>query len=68
MTNFLAPSILDTYTLGPLRVLIDAQSGEIKAVQDARTGCAASLMYSRGAIATAQTQAHNAWASTADVS
>ena len=59
--------MFSTYTFGPLRVILDSDTGAIVSIQDALTGCAASLMYSRAAILHAATQARLAWESTADV-
>jgi len=59
-------SRMDVYTVGRLRVLIDQASGDVEAVQDSLTGCAASLMYCKAEIADAQTVARLAWASTSD--
>lgn len=69
LQSFKAPTpILDTVIVdGVLTVLIDQASGEPVAVQDTLTGCAASLMYSQGSIARAQTIARQAWASTSDL-
>lgn len=52
---------------GILRVLVDAESGEPIAVQDAATGCAAEFLYSQRAIRAARDAARRAWASTADL-
>jgi hypothetical protein len=57
-------TILQVLTFGPLRVFVDTETGRVVSVQDALTGCAASLLYSQGAIATASRLAHQAWAST----
>lgn len=51
-----------------LRVLVNAYTGSIVAVQDARTGLAADFLYSRSQIARAKEAARNAWQSTADLS
>jgi hypothetical protein len=59
--------LLTHYQFGPLRVLIDDTSGTVLAVQDALTGCAASLLYSQRDIAQAVKQAELAWASTSDM-
>jgi len=56
-------SMFEHYTIGPLRVIIDAASGEVVGVQDALTGCAASLLYSQRSIAGAVAQARNAFQS-----
>jgi hypothetical protein len=52
---------------GILRVLVDSETGEPVAVQDAATGCAAQFLYSKGAIRAAELAARNAWRSTADL-
>lgn len=52
---------------GPLAVTLDTLTGEVIAVRDALTGCAASLMYSKGQIAWAVAFAQRAWASTAEL-
>jgi hypothetical protein len=52
---------------GILRVLIDQETGEPFAVQDAATGVAAKFLYSKGAIANAERAARAAWQSTADL-
>lgn len=64
-----APSpLFDTVIVdNVLTVLVDQATGEPVAVQDTLTGCAASLMYSQGSIARAQTIARQAWASTSDL-
>jgi hypothetical protein len=59
--------MFNTYTFGPLRVVLDAETGEIVSVQDAMTGCAAAFMFTRQAIANATRQARLAWESTSDV-
>lgn len=58
--------MFQTFTIGPLRVILDEQSGEVVSVQDAISGCAAAFMFSRAAIAYAVAQAKLAWASTTD--
>lgn len=58
--------LFDVYRVERLRVLIDQATGEVAAVQDALTGCAASLLYSRTEIQRAAALASLAWASTAD--
>jgi hypothetical protein len=65
-TRFTPQSLMDVYTVGRLRVLIEQATGEVVSIQDAVSGCAASLMYCKAEIANAQTAAHLAWASTAD--
>ncbi len=67
-TRFAPSPVFDQIEVGRLRVLIDQASGEVASVQDALTGCAASLMYSRAQIAQATQFAQSAWASTADLS
>ena len=59
--------MFETYTFGPLRVVVCAQTGEVKSVQDKLTGVDAAFMYSRTAIENAAMQARNAWASTAEL-
>lgn len=54
-------------TFGPLRVLVNDETGEPETVQDALTGLDARLMYSRGDIARAQARARLAAASFADL-
>lgn len=56
-----------SYLFGPLRVLVSDETGEVVAVLDALTGCAASLLYSQGAILHAATQARMAHASLAEL-
>lgn len=58
--------LLTQYRIGPLHVLVNTLTGAVEAVQDAQTGCAASLLYSQRDIAYAAYQASLAWASTAD--
>jgi hypothetical protein len=55
-----------SYTFGPLRVILDTDTGAIVSVQDSATGCAAAFLYTRAAILHATTQARLAWESTAD--
>lgn len=59
--------LIETYTFGPLRVLLDAETGIILAVQDKLTGCAASLLYSQASIRSAEASARLAWASLAEL-
>jgi hypothetical protein len=59
--------LLQTFTFGPLRVLVNDETGAIVAVQDSLTGVAASLLYSKGSIARVQTLATLAWESTAEL-
>lgn len=62
--------MMTTYTkhrIGPLAVLVDDETGEVVAVQDALTGLAACLMYSKADIARAEAQARIAAASLADL-
>jgi len=59
-------TLLDRITIGPLAVLIDSATGSVVAVQDALTGCAASLLYTRSAIQRASAEARLVWESTAD--
>lgn len=49
-----------------LRVLIDQATGQVAAVQDAKTGVAADFLWSKRQIAGAVAAARNAWQSTAD--
>jgi hypothetical protein len=58
--------MVDIFVIGGLRVLVDQSTGHVLSVQDAETGCAADLLWSRAAIAQAISAAHMAWASTAD--
>jgi hypothetical protein len=51
---------------GALRVLIDQDTGNVAAVQCAKTGCAAQFLFSRGDIQRAALVARNAWQSTID--
>lgn len=55
------------YTFGPLRVILETETGEIVSVQDSLTGCAAAFLFTRQAIANATRQARLAWESTSDV-
>jgi len=57
----------ETFTIGPLRVILDEATGAVVSVQDKLSGCAAGLMYPRTAIAHAVTQAVLAWESTQDI-
>ena len=59
--------LLTSYLFGPLRVLVSDETGEVVAVQDALTGCAASLLYSRTTILHAATHARMAHASLAEL-
>ena len=59
--------MFETYTFGPLRVVVQTLTGEVVSVQDKLTGVAAAFMYSRAAIEHAAMQARNAWASTAEL-
>ena len=59
--------MFSTFTFGPLRVILDSETGEIVSVQDAISGCAAAFLYSRATIAHAVRQARLAWESTSDV-
>lgn len=58
--------LLTQYRFGPLLVLVDDATGTVQAVQDALTGCAASLLYSQRDIAYVAARAKRAWASTID--
>jgi hypothetical protein len=58
--------MFQTYTLNGIRVLL-ADTGRVEAVQDALTGCAAALLYSRAQIAFAVRQACIAFESTCDL-
>ena len=59
--------LLTSYLFGPLRVLVSDETDEVVAVQDALTGCAASLLYNRAAITHATAQARMAHASLAEL-
>lgn len=59
--------MFNVYTFGPLRVVLDADTGEVLAVQCAKTLCAAAFLFSRAAILDAASKARIAWASTSDV-
>lgn len=65
--TFRNPSPLIDHVIvdGILRVMIDSETGEPFAVQDAATGCKADLLYSKGAIASAVRAARFAWTGTA---
>lgn len=59
--------MFEVFTIGPLRVTLEAESGSLVAVRDALTGCAASLLYSKGMITHAVAEAQRAWASLAEL-
>lgn len=59
--------LLTSYTFSPLRVLVSDETGEVVAVLDSLTGCAASLMYSKQSISHAASQARMAHASLAEL-
>lgn len=59
-------AMFENFTIGPIRVILDADTGAIVAVQDAESGAAAAFMFSREAIRHAVTQAKIRWESTAD--
>jgi len=58
--------ILDIFIFGALRVILDAQTGTVQAVQSRITGAAAQGEFSPDYISRAITAARLAWASTAD--
>ena len=58
--------MFDVYFYGPLRVLIDQDTGAVLAVQDRVSGCAAALRYSPEYIARAIAHARMAHEALAD--
>lgn len=67
MQALFTPSLIDSFTFGPVRVLVDTSTGEPVAALDDKTGVAASFLYTRAQIDAARMQARNAFASTCDL-
>jgi hypothetical protein len=58
--------MFEHFTIGRLTVIVNAMTGAIVAVQDAKTGCAAAFLYCQREIADAVHVASLAWHSTAE--
>lgn len=55
------------YLIGPLRIILDDETGEFLAAQVRTSGEAAAFSFSQAFIARAVTEAKNAWASQAEL-
>lgn len=60
------PSILDCINYGPMKVVLDAETGAVVGVLDLASGCAAEKVYTPASVAKAKTYARAFWQSRID--